>query len=121
MDNDELNMNILIDLIVILFIAIMISIIIFLVKDEIDFHNSHYTQESEIIVTADKKETESRIASVKPFIVTHDYYIILDGHKIEISSSVYDSLREGDKIILHKIEWINKDTGKVDKTKYELK
>ena len=120
MDNDELNMNIIINLMVILLAAIMISIMIFLVKDKIDFHNSNYTQESEIIVTVDKKKTKFRMRSVKPYIVTHDYYIIWDGHKIEVSNSVYDSLREGDKIILHKIEWINKDTGKVDKIKYEL-
>lgn len=62
MDKDELNMDILINIMVILLTAIMISIIIFLVKDEIDFHNSHYTQESEIIVTIDKKETESIMA-----------------------------------------------------------
>ena len=61
------------------------------------------------------------MTSVKPFIVTHDYYIIWDGHKIEVSNNVYNSLQSGDKIILYKTEWINKDTGKVDKTKYELK
>lgn len=81
MDKDELNMNIIIDLIVILLAAILISIIIFLTKDKIDFYNSHYIQENEIIVTADKKETKSRMTSVKPYIITHDYYIIWDGHK----------------------------------------
>ena len=69
------------------------------------------------VVTIDELKTRSQLVGK---VMTTHYYIVVNDEEVKVDSDVYHSLKEGDKFVLQQREWINKETGEIDKIEYEV-
>ena len=70
-----------------------------------------------VVVTIDELKTKRQLVGK---VMTTSYYIVVNDEEVKVDSDVYHSLEEGDKFILQQREWINKETGEIDKIEYEV-
>ena len=82
-----------------------------------EFNDSHKEKVTSVVVTIDELKTKSQLIGK---VMTTRHYIVVNNEEIKVDSDVYHSLEEGDKFVLQQREWINKETGEIDKIEYEV-
>ena len=70
-----------------------------------------------VVVTIDELKTRRQLVGK---VMTTRHYIVVNDEEVRVDSDVYHSLEEGDKFVLLQREWINKETGEIDKIEYEV-
>ena len=82
-----------------------------------EFNDSHKEEVTSVVVTIDELKTRSQLVGK---VMTTHYYIVVNDEEVKVDSDVYHSLEEGDKFVLQQREWVNKETGAIDKIEYEV-
>ena len=82
-----------------------------------EFNDSHKEEVTSVVVPLDELKTRSQLVG---HVMTTHYYIVVNDEEVKVDSDVYHSLEEGDKFVLQQREWINKETGEIDKIEYEV-
>ena len=82
-----------------------------------EFNDSHKKKVTSVVVTIDELKTKRQLVGK---VITTRHYIVVNDEEIKVDNDVYDSLEEGDKFVLQQREWINKETGEIDKIEYEV-
>ena len=82
-----------------------------------EFNDSHKEEVTSVVVTIDELKTKRQLVGK---VWTTRHYIVVNDQEIRIDSDVYNSLEEGDKFVLKQREWVNKETGEIDKIEYEV-
>ena len=82
-----------------------------------EFNDSHKEEVTSVVVTIDELKTRRQLVGK---VMTTHYYIVVNDEEVKVDSDVYYSLEEGDKFVLQQREWVNKETGEIDKIEYEV-
>ena len=82
-----------------------------------EFDDSHKEKVTSVVVTIDELKTKRQLVGK---VMTTSYYIVVNDEEIRVEYDVYHSLEEGDKFVLQQREWVNKETGAIDKIEYEV-
>ena len=82
-----------------------------------EFNDSHKEKVTSVVITIDELKTKRQLVGK---VMTTHYYIVVNDEEVKVDSDVYHSLEEGDKFVLQQREWINKETGEIDKIEYEV-
>ena len=82
-----------------------------------EFNDSHKKEVTSVVVTIDELKTKRQLVGK---VMTTSYYIVVNDEEIRVEYDVYHSLEEGDKFVLQQREWVNKETGAIDKIEYEV-
>lgn len=82
-----------------------------------EFNNTHKEEVTSVVVTIDELKTKRMLVG-KIWMTYH--YIVVNDEEVRVNSDIYHSLEEGDKFVLKQREWINKETGEIDKIEYEV-
>ena len=87
------------------------------IYDTKEFNDSHKEKVTSVVVTIDELKTRRQLVGK---VMTTSYYIVVNDEEIRVEYDVYHSLEEGDKFVLQQREWVNKETGEIDKIEYEV-
>ena len=82
-----------------------------------EFNDSHKEEVTSVVVTIDELKTKRQLVGK---VMTTHYYIVVNDEEVMVDYDVYCSLEEGDKFVLQQREWVNKETGAIDKIEYEV-
>lgn len=102
-------------------LALMVSILVGTLGWKIyttkEFNDTHKEEVTSVVVTIDGLKTK-RVLVGKVWTTRH--YIVVNDEEVRVDTDIYNSLDEGDKFVLRQREWVNKETGAVDKVEYEV-
>ena len=104
-------------MIFLLCICILSATISWKIYDTKEFNDSHKEKVTSVVVTIDELKTKRQLVGK---VMTTRHYIVVNDEEVRVDYDVYDSLEEGDKFVLQQREWINKETGEIDKIEYEV-
>ena len=82
-----------------------------------EFNDSHKEEVTSIVVTIDELKTRRQLVGK---VMTTHYYIVVNDEEVRVDNDVYHFLEEGNKFVLQQREWVNKETGEIDKIEYEV-
>ena len=82
-----------------------------------EFNDTHTKEVTSVVVTIDELKTKKVLVGK---VLTTRRYIVFEDNELCVNSNVYHSLEEGDKFVVKRIEWVNKETGSIDKIEYEV-
>ena len=82
-----------------------------------EFNDSHKEEVTSVVVTIDELKIKRQLVGK---VMTTSYCIVVNDEEVRVDYDVYHSLEEGDKFVLQQREWINKETGEIDKIEYEV-
>lgn len=103
--------------ILILSVLILLSFASWNLYNAKEFNDSHKEEVTSVVVTIDELKTKTQLVGK---VMTTRHYIVVNDEEIRVDNDVYHSLEEGDKFVLQQREWVNKETGEIDKIEYEV-
>lgn len=109
--------DIIFKMIFLLCICILSAAISWKIYDTKEFNDNHKEKVTSVVVTIDKLKTKRQLVGK---VMTTRHYIVVNDEEIRVDNDVYHSLEEGDKFVLQQREWVNKETGEIDKIEYEV-
>ena len=98
-------------------LCILSATISWKIYDTKEFNDSHKEKVTSVVVTIDELKIKRQLVGK---VMTTSYYIVVHDEEVRVDYDVYHSLEEGDKFVLQQREWINKETGEIDKIEYEV-